>query len=400
VRMTTATRVSAGTALGLSSLLFFVHALNDSFSAMLSALLPSLQIRFSLSETALAALVATLAFSTSVTQPIFGNLVDRYGRRLMAAIGIATSSLLLSLIAVAPSPLWLFLVLFFGGLGSAAFHPAGTSIARALGGSRKGLAVSLFSSGGTFGMAMGPLLIGGLLISDRLQYSPWLMVPGVVGAIALYRWIPPQPRPPVEGRRKLLDVSLLRGPVGVLAAAGILRSMSYTAFANGMPLWLVSSRGFGADAPVVFWSLTLFSLSAGIGGVVVGSLERRFPRQWLISGSMLGALLPLTAIFWLPPGSIPYSLAVVAAGALVNGGLPLMIVAGQDLAPHAIGSATGLLMGFTWGTAGVLYIGVGVLQEIIGIQAAMMVSFSFLIPAAALSIWVLHRYRGALAAAD
>jgi len=108
-------------------------------------------------------------------------------------------------------------------------------------------------------------------------------------------------------------------------------------FANGIPLWLVTSRGFGLDAPVVCCSLTLFSLSAGIGGVMA---------------------------------------AVIAAVALVNGGLPLMIVAGQDLPPHAVGSATGLLMGFAWGTAGVLYVAIGLLQGLIGIQAAMLVSSS------------------------
>jgi MFS transporter, FSR family, fosmidomycin resistance protein len=58
---------------------------------------------------------------------------------------------------------------------------------------------------------------------------------------------------------------------------------------------------------------------------------------------------------------------VAAAGALVNAGLPLMVVAAQDLAPHAMGAASGLLMGFTWGTAGLLYVGIGALQELAGI---------------------------------
>jgi FSR family fosmidomycin resistance protein-like MFS transporter len=358
---------------------------------MLAVLLPTLKVRFGLSETLLALLVATLSFSSSVTQPLFGNLVDRFGRRLMATLGIAISSVLLSLIAVAPSPLWLVVILFFGGLGSSAFHPAGTGIARMLGGPRAGLAVSLFSSAGTFGIALGPLVIGWLLMNNALQFSPLLMVPGLLGALALYRYLPDDEPTALEvPRRNLLDFSLLRGPVGILVAAGILRSMTYTAFANGLPLWLVVQRGFASDAAVVFWSLSLFSLCAGIGGVVVGSLERHVPRVVLISGSMLGALLPLAGVFLFPPGTLAYFASVALAGALVNGGLPLMIVAGQDLAPHAMGSATGLLMGFTWGSAGVLYIGVGVLQELVGIQAAMLTSFSLLVPATVLASSVLR----------
>jgi MFS transporter, FSR family, fosmidomycin resistance protein len=76
---------------------------------------------------------------------------------------------------------------------------------------------------------------------------------------------------------------------------------------------------------------------------------------------------------------------VAAAGALVNAGLPLMVVAAQDLAPHAMGAASGLLMGFTWGTAGLLYVGIGALQELAGIGPAMLVSFLALVPAAYLA---------------
>ncbi|MDF1524174.1 MAG: MFS transporter [Trueperaceae bacterium] len=397
--MVPAARVTAGSAIGLSGLLVAVHATNDAFSSMLAALLPTLQVRFGLTETVLAVLVATLSFSSSVTQPLFGGIADRYGRRLMAALGVATSSMLLSLIAIAPSPVWLFALLFVGGLGSAAFHPAATGLARGLGGPRKGLAVSVFSSGGTLGLAVGPLVIGALAMSGRLDLSPWLMLPGLVGALALYRWMPAQPRPPRAQRPKLVDLSLLRGPVGLLALAGILRSISFVTFTNAVPLWLVGTRGFAPDAAVVFWTLTTFSFAAGVGGILSGALERRVPLQVLITGSMLFAMVPLGLLFVVPIGGFGYFVAVAIAGALVNGGLPLMIVAAQDLAPHAMGAASGLMMGFTWGMAGVLYIGIGALQEAFGVQAAMAGSFLTLLPGALLAFTVLRRHRAAIDAA-
>src|SRR5680860_401754 len=136
----------------LSTLLVAVHLTNDAFGSMLAALLPSLQIRFGLSETVLATLVATLSFSSSMTQPLFGSLADRFGRRLVGSLGILTSSALLSLMAVAPSLWILYALLLVGGLGSAAFHPSGTGLARdAATGQRggTGLAVGIFSAGGT-----------------------------------------------------------------------------------------------------------------------------------------------------------------------------------------------------------------------------------------------------------
>ena len=342
--------------------------------------------------------MATLSFSSSVTQPLFGVLADRWGRRRTAAAGVIATSSLLSLMSVAPTPWLLFLLLFFGGLGSAAFHPAGTGIARSIGGHRKGLVMSVFSAGGTVGVAVGPLIIGWLLMTGNLALSPLLMIPGVLGGLALIAFVPPQTRLRGADRPPLLDLSLLRGPVGLLSLSGILRAVSFVTFMNAMPLYLVARHGLAPDSPVLFSTLTLFSVSAALGGIVAGALERRAPRSLLIVSSMLASLVPFGLLFVLVPGTPGYFLAVVAAGALVNAGLPLMVVAAQDLAPHAMGAASGLLMGFTWGTAGLLYVGVGALQESLGLLPAMVLAYALIVPAGALAHRVVHREEAAGAA--
>ncbi len=156
---------------GLAALLTAAHVANDAITSMLSTLLPTLQERFGLSETVLALLVATLSFSSSVTQPLFGALSDRFGRRSLAAFGLVLSVSLLSLMAVAPTVWALFGLLLVGGLGSAAFHPAGTSIARAAGGN-PGLAVGMFSAGGMLGLALGPVVVLALAATLGLGFTP------------------------------------------------------------------------------------------------------------------------------------------------------------------------------------------------------------------------------------
>lgn len=383
---------------GLSALLIIAHLTNDAFSSMLAALLPTLQERFTLSETLLATLVATLSFSSSVTQPFLGAVADRIGRRYVAGLGVILSSVLLGLMAVAPNPAILYLLLLIGGLGSGAFHPAGTAMARSAAGGRKGLAIGLFSAGGTVGLALGPLAIGFLIGRDLLAFSPWLMIPGVAAGLALIAFVPPQPK---SGRPiALLDRRLMMGPVGLLSLAGILRSISYVTFVSAVPLWLVHARGLSPGDATIFVTLAVFSASASVGGIVAGSLERRLSRQWLITGSMLLALAPFGLIFGLTPGGFAYFLAVALAGGLVNGGLPLMVVSAQDLAPDAVGAASGMLMGFTWGVAGLLYIAIGALQEWIGIGPAMAISYLSLLPGALIAYLVLERHRTVLAAAD
>ncbi len=377
--------------LSLTLLLLVAHATNDAFGSMLSALLPTLQLRFGASETLLALLVATYSFSSSVMQPVFGALADRFGRRTIGALGVMTSSAVLSLIAIAPNPWLLLVLLLFGGLGSAAFHPAGTGMARDAARSKGGLAVGLFSAGGTAGLAVGPIIIGTLLINGWLAWSPLLMIPGLVLGLLMFLLIPPQPPRPGAVRPKIFDMELFRGPVGVLTVAGTLRSISWVAFNNSWPLWLVNVRGLASDSPVIFWSLAVFGFSGGLGGILAGLLEGRIRRQTLVAGTMLMALVPLFLLLVLPVGSLPYYLAIALAGACINGGLPLMVVSAQDLAPNAVGTASGMLMGLTWGTAGVLYLGIGALQQLVGIMPAMVFSFLTLIPGALLARRVLIR---------
>ena len=135
------------------------HTLTDAITNMFPALLPVLQARFGLSEAALAALVTTLTLSNSVTQPWFGTLADRVGRRKVVALGGSANAALLSLIGTVPNVYRLLGLLLVGGLSSAAMHPGGASLAGEAGGRRRALAVSRFSLGGTVGVALGPVVV-------------------------------------------------------------------------------------------------------------------------------------------------------------------------------------------------------------------------------------------------
>ena len=381
--------IIGGTA--VTSLLFAAHFFNDLFSGTLAALLPTLQLRFGVSELTLAVFVACLSFSSSVLQPLFGAVADRLGRRLVAAAGVIVTSTFLSLIPVMPSPLLLIPLLLVGGLGSAAFHPAGTALARQAAKAKGGLALGIFSAGGTMGMAFGPLVIGLFIINGWLDYSPVLMIPGVILGLLIYLLLPPQPRSQDGSHTRLFDLELFRGPVGQLCLAGILRSIAWIAIVNGAPLWLVTSKGLSATDPVVFWTITAFTASGAAGGIMAGLVEARFSRQALVTGTMLLAIVPLAVLLSSQPGSLVYFMAVVLAGMLTNGGLPIMVVAAQDAAPRAVSTASGMMMGLTWGTAGLLYLGVGALQEAIGMQAAMWLSILPLLPGALIAFLVLRR---------
>ena len=150
-------------------------------------------------------------------------------------------------------------------------------------------------------------------------------------------------------------------------------------------------KGFSADAQIIGWTLATFSIAASLGVLISGALEQRLGRRFLAAGSMLVSVPILLAILFIPTGSSVYFILVALSGFFTNASIPLLVVSAQDLAPHAVATASGMLMGFTWGTAGILYIGFGALQQAIGLTQAISLSYFALIPAALLAWYVLQR---------
>jgi FSR family fosmidomycin resistance protein-like MFS transporter len=392
--MATLARVAAPRlALGGASLVGLLaasHAAADIPFSAVSALLPTIQARFGLTESVLALLVATLSFGASMTQPLFGALADRIGPRLVGAAGVVLSSVLLALVGIAPS-VWLVLALLLtGGLASAAMHPAFTSLSRSTGASRPSLAVSLYSAGGTFGVAIGPIAVLTVMSTLGVAGTPWLMMPGIALGIATYLVVPAG-RDERVARPPMLDMQLVAGPLGVLTIAAALASVPFVAFGASIGLWLVAEHGVARDAALIGWTLSAFALAAAAGGVIAASLASRVSARLAVSSTMVAAVVPLFAIFSLAPGSPLYFVAVMAAGALLNASLPIMVVTAQNLVPRSVAAASGMLMGFAHGIAGLLYIGVGALQEAAGTGTAMAATYLLVIPAAALAFGVLTR---------
>lgn len=370
---------------GLVALFAFIHTISDAVTNMLSALLPTMQTRFGLTGTTLAMLVATLSLSALVTQPLFGALADRLGYRRIAALGVIFNAVLFSLIGIVPDVKVLFGLILVGGLGSAALHPAIASMARTAGGQKPELAVGLFSAGGTLGIACGPLIIMILLANFGLSFTPWLMIPGILLGIWMFLVTPDDVRPVADSSVQILDLRLLSGPVGLLALTGILSNVAFVTFMSAMPLWLVHEHNLPTYSALIGWTLTAFSLSAALGGIAGGMASNRLGAKRLIVGSLLLSLVPLYAIFVLSPGTFVYFAAVALAGALVNAGMPMLIVSAQDLSPNAAATASGMLMGFSAGTAGLVYVFIGGLQESLGLVPAMAIGYLSLIAAAILA---------------
>ena len=172
-------------------------------------------------------------------------------------------------------------------------------------------------------------------------------------------------------------VALWRGPVRTLWATGVMRSLSTVSY-QGLLGFALTARGQAAH---IGPSLAVFSVASAAGAIAGGRLSDRLGRTAVLRSSILATIPLFVALVYSSPAQWWYYPLTAVVGALVNANVPVMVVAAQDYAPNHVATASALVMGFTWGTAGVLFLAVGKLADLTSPATAMVASILVLLPA-------------------
>jgi FSR family fosmidomycin resistance protein-like MFS transporter len=328
------------------------HLIVDLYSASLGVLQPALIATFGLTLTQAGVVGGVLALSSSTLQPAYGFLADRFHSRLFSALGPTVAGIFISCLAWAGGYWGLIAMVFAGGMGMAAFHPQAAANATARVTRNRAQAMAIFICSGTAGFAIGPALYSFTLGAWGLRGSWIAAVPGVVLTLIMLAMLPPPIR---KERSAVLDLSPLRTvwkPMTILFFLVYTRSIVQVTFTQFLPLYLRTHRGF--SLPAAGYALAAFMTGATLGGLAGGTLADRFGgRRVIICSTFLTT--PLLAAFLL--GSGAWSMVALVVGgmflALTN---PVNIIMAQRLAPAQSGTVSALMMGFAWGTAGLLFI--------------------------------------------
>lgn len=355
------------------------HLVSDSYTSLLTPLLPVLRANFGVSIAQTALLVAVSSFVGSMLQPAFGVLADHWDRRLLTALGPALCGLAMALLGVAPSYLAAAALVTLGGVGSGIFHPSAIAYAHQAAQPRqRGLFASIFSAGGTAGQAFGPLLVTALGVG-RLHWA--LPVGFLSGAVS---WlITPRPVSTVRGRPRWGEyAAVFRGPMRLLWGASVLRSLCSVSYMSLLGFTL-TSHGFARH---IGPSLATYSLFAAGGGIVGGLASDRLGRTTVLRSSMLLSIPLFVALVYSTPAEWWYYPLTALVGAIVNANTPVAIVTAQEYSPGHVATASAMMMGFAWGTSGVLFAVVGALADLTSPATAMVAAILLLLPALWLTV--------------
>ncbi len=343
-------------------LLAGAHMMVDGYGNIYAPMLPLLIPRLGLTLAAAGTLTMLFQLAASVAQVGFGHVADRWRPRVLVTAGPVVAVAVLSLVGLARSKVALAAILLVGGLGGAAFHPPAAALAYRLGGDRRGLAMSVYITGGTLGFALGPLLFAPVAQRYGIEMTPWLAIPGLaVVAFFLSRVPPIPPHPFARG-----GFSALRPyakPLALLYTIVVLRTLTSLGFATFVPVML-TRRGFTVGQAGAAVALYLFG--SGIGGFLGGPLADRYGARRVIAGSLVASCPFLFAAPFLT--GLPFVVLLAVGGLFLQSTLPVNVTFGQSLAPVSAATVSSLMMGFAWGTGGLSVPFVGLIADRIGIE--------------------------------
>jgi FSR family fosmidomycin resistance protein-like MFS transporter len=345
-------------------MLMLGHFTLDCHVGLLPVLYPLLIDRFGLSLTTVGLVSLAYVGVSSISQPLFGWLADRRGTRLIGLALIWTTATF-ALSGFAPTFWLLLLAAGAAGLGSGAYHPLGALNASAvIPAPQRNTAMSIYVTGGTLGVALGPLLGAALFSIFGMRGTAFMLLPGLAIGLWLVRDMRDR-RASVEAHQRAASTPVPIVPL--LAVIGVMMSRTWTVFSVEafVPTWY-ESMGY----PASFYGplATTVVLSSAAGTVGCGSLADRFGRRAVIVGALV-LTIPALLMFARFPGPLGFlSGAILGLSAASTG--PLTLVMAQQLMARRAGMASGLIlgMGFVTGAIGVPV--TGMLADAFGMQTA------------------------------
>ncbi|GBD15660.1 Fosmidomycin resistance protein [bacterium HR26] len=364
------------------------HFTVDLYSGLLPILYALTAQRMNLDNRDIGLLALCYTAASSLSQPLFGYVADRWGGQLLAPLSLAWSSVFVSALGLVDAPVPLYAGALLAGLGSGAYHPVGASNASMLVDDRhRNTAMSVYTVSGTSGYALGPLiaalLFGALGTRGSLAMLPLGLSVAVSLRLALRQF--QLGLPTLRSREWVRREPIRWGALAPVMTVVMLRSWVFMAVVTFVPVWY---RDLGYDVRFYGLLASVVIASGSLGTLLGGVLADRIGQRAVLTGS-LALAVPALLLFAGFPG--PLALLTGALfGALVDASISVTLVAAQRLLPGRIGVASGFILGMGFVTGGVGAPVTGAIADHVGFQQALLLTSGLLLVALA-ACWLIPR---------
>lgn len=351
-----------------TQLLAYSHLTVDFYQGAVAALIPFLVLDRGYSYAAAASIMLAFSLVSSIVQPVFGAIGDRWQLPWLVPASVLLSGAGVALVGLVDSFWFVAVVAAASGIGVAAYHPAGASRAREISGGEH-VMMSWFSLGGNIGLAVAPLAVAASVGVLGLGATPLLMVPALTGvaAVALIGRVhsPVQLADATPTARTGRD----NWPAfGRMSLAIIFRSIVFTGMASFIVLFMLQYRGVGEGLASA--SLFVLYIGGAFGTAIGGHLAHRWARTTILRWSYLLAV-PLVAGMLLIPGPLAW-LFIALTSLVLYVPFSLHVTLGQDYLPNHMGTAAGVTLGLAVSVGGLASPLIGALADRVGLEYALL----------------------------
>ncbi|MGA4727628.1 MFS transporter [Micromonospora taraxaci] len=343
------------------------HGCVDVYQGAVAALIPFFIAERAYTYAAASGVVLAASLLSSVTQPLFGALTDRWAMpwllpvsTILGGLGIACSGI------TGSYPLTLAFVAV-SGTGVAAYHPESARLARIASDGRHA-AMGWFSLGGNLGFAVAPVLVAAVVAGGGLRLTPLLVVPALAGSVLclpVLRALGTTTRAGSDTPRSVGTDDM--ASFGRLSLAVVCRSVAFAGLSTFLALYAPQRTGGGVSAGTV--ALVVLYLGGAVGTVLGGSLASRWDRVTVVRWSYLVSVAAVAGVV-LVPGPVFYLFVALASAGLY---IPfsLQITLGQDYLPTRVGTASGITLGLAVSVGGLVSPVIGGVADALSLQVAL-----------------------------
>ncbi|MFI9773470.1 MFS transporter [Streptomyces sp. NPDC051956] len=350
------------------TLLALGHACVDVYQGAVAALVPFFVSERAYTYAAASGIVLAASLLSSVVQPLFGALTDRWAMPWLLPVSCVVGGAGVALAGVGDSYTLTLVVVAVSGIGVAAYHPEAARVARvASRGSHT--AMGWFSLGGNLGFATAPLLVSAVVATGGLHASPLLVVPGLAGAALCVAALRSGRRavPAVGGAALEVDgrddwPSFLK-----LTGAIVCRSIVFVGLSAFISLYARQRAGGGEAAGTA--ALFVLYIGGAVGTVAGGRLATRFGRVPVLRWSYALTVLAVAGVVCVPGPALYLCVALTSAGLYVP--FSLHITLGQDYLPRRVGTASGVTLGLAVSVGGIASPAIGALADATSLRTAL-----------------------------
>lgn len=369
------------------------HAANDFYTGAVAALLPYFVLHADYSYAAIAGITLAATALSSIAQPCFGFLTDKYGMRWMSLAGLLAAGAGVSLSGMlSNSNIAVWLVIAISGIGVAAYHPAATVEAREAG-SGTSKAMSLFSVGGNVGVALAPPAVFVVVHWFGLSGTGLLMIPaialGIVYAAVSWR--------DLFGAERTSNIvsssSKSELPDDWRAFAwltAVLATWSIAYVGTSTFISLYSIERFDSTPGQAAVALSVFPAAGAIGTLSGGWLADHLGRLRVVRAGYLAAAMSTLAIV-LAPSPVLVTVGTAVLGVSLFIPFAAQITLSHSYLPNRIGLASGATLGLTLSLGGVVSPLMGQIADRTNVQSVFVIIVALLVIGFAMSFTLKER---------